>query len=383
MYPTISYFIKDIFGVYIPLPFPTFGFLVAMAFFAAAYFFAKELKRKEKEGLLSPSFKTIVIGKPYPFSEYFSSALMGFIIAWKLFYALSDYTSFSADPQQFLLSTKGSIMGGIIGAAVMLLIKFWEDKKQRLPEPETKETEFHPYQHVSNMTMLAAIGGVLGAKLFHNLEEWNDFINNPIEALLSFSGLSIYGGLIIGGASVIYYAWKNKLKPLHVMDACAPALMMAYAIGRIGCHLSGDGDWGIVNTLPTPTFIPNWLWAYTYPNNVVSEGIPIEGCTGLYCNVLPQPVFPTPLYESIISLIFFAVLWQYRKKIIIPGVMFCVYMVMNGVERFFIEKIRINPPYNIFGIQATQAELISFLLIIVGTAFIGLLYYKNKNAQLK
>lgn len=381
MYPTISYFIKDIFEVNIPLPFPTFGFIVAFAFFAAAYFFAKELKRKEYEGLLLASLKTTTFGKPFPIQEYISSALMGFIIAWKLFYAIGNYSEFATDPQKIILSTNGSILGGILGAATMLLLKFLEDKKQRLPEPETKEIEFHPYQHVGNMTMIAAIGGILGAKLFHNLEEWNDFVNNPIEALLSFSGLSIYGGLIIGGSSVVFYAWKNKLHPIHVMDACAPALMMAYAIGRIGCHLSGDGDWGIVNTSDAPSFIPNWLWAYNYPNNVVSEGIPIEGCTGLYCHMLPQPVYPTPLYESIISLLFFATLWFFRKKITVPGVMFCSYMIMNGIERFFIEKIRINPPYHIGGIKATQAEIISALLVVLGIIGIWLLTKKYKIAK--
>lgn len=381
MYPTISFFLKDAFGLDIPLPFPMFGFLVAIAFFAAAWFFARELKRKEAEGLVFPQPKTRTLGKPFAVSEYFSTGLMGFIIGYKMGYAILNYTAFSADPQAILLSTKGNLVGGIILAGIMLFFRFRDDKKQRLPEPITEDYLQHPYQHVGNMTMIAAIAGILGAKLFHNLEEWDYFVADPVDALLSFSGLSVYGGLLIGGASVIYYAVRNGIHPLHLIDACAPGLMLAYAIGRIGCHVSGDGDWGIVNTADAPGFIPSRLWAYTYPNNVLSEGIPIPGCSGPYCHVLPQPVYPTPLYESIACLILFAGLWAIRKRIRIPGVLFCVYLIINGIERFLIEKIRVNPPYNIAGLEATQAEIISVLLLLLGIGGIFVLYKKNAHEE--
>jgi prolipoprotein diacylglyceryltransferase len=90
----------------------------------------------------------------------------------------------------------------------------------------------------------------------------------------------------------------------------APTMMFAYAFGRIGCQISGDGDWGIPNTHPKPfSWMPDWLWAYSYPHNVIGEGKPIAGCDGPYCNELFPAVYPTPLYEIIACFILFAVLW--------------------------------------------------------------------------
>ena len=143
--------------------------------------------------------------------------------------------------------------------------------------------------------------------------------------------------------------------------------MLAYALGRIGCQVSGDGDWGIPNLHAKPlSFIPDWCWAYRYPNNVVGEGIPISGCTGPYCNQLPIPVYPTALYEIVACLILFFILWSVRKRIKIPGQLAGLYLVFNGMERFFIEKIRVNTKYESLPFRPTQAEIISVLLIIAG-----------------
>ena len=191
---------------------------------------------------------------------------------------------------------------------------------------------------------------------------------DPIGQLISFSGLTFYGGLICGAASVIWYCKKYKLNVIHLMDSTAPALMIAYGIGRIGCQMSGDGDWGIVNLAPKPEWLsmfPDWVWSYNFPNNVINAGVYIEGCTGRFCSVLPEPVWPTSLYETIMCLILFSILWLIRKKINVGGLIFGIYLIMNGVERFFIEKIRVNTEYNILG-GITQAEIISFCLIITG-----------------
>jgi prolipoprotein diacylglyceryltransferase len=90
--------------------------------------------------------------------------------------------------------------------------------------------------------------GILGAKLFDNLENWDRFIQNPIGNLLSPSGLTFYGGLICAAIAICWYAAKKGIKLWHLVDSAAPALMIAYAIGRIGCQVSGDGDWGIYNS---------------------------------------------------------------------------------------------------------------------------------------
>ena len=160
--------------------------------------------------------------------------------------------------------------------------------------------------------------------------------------------------------------------------------MLAYGIGRIGCQMSGDGDWGITNLSPKPgwlSFFPDWVWSYDFPNNVINAGVYIEGCTGRFCSVLPQPVWPTALYEVIMCLILFVILWVIRKKIKISGLLFCFYLIMNGIERFFIEKIRVNTEYNILG-GITQAEIISFLLILSGIVFSIFLINKDRNLKI-
>jgi phosphatidylglycerol:prolipoprotein diacylglycerol transferase len=151
-------------------------------------------------------------------------------------------------------------------------------------------------------------------------------------------------------------------------DAAAPGLMLAYAVGRIGCHVAGDGDWGIVNTHTKPfSWLPNWMWAYNYPHNVNEAGVRIAGCLDTkYCNQLPQPVYPTPLYETIICLVLFLILWSLRKRLKIPGTLFAVYLMLNGLERFLIEKIRVNVRMHFLGLHPTQAEVVSLLLFISG-----------------
>lgn len=383
MYPTISHLLNDLFGFYIPLPIQTFGFFVAIAFLCANYFFAKELKRKEAQGLLSVTLTRELKGKAATPAELFISGLIGFIIGFKLLDIIFHYHDFVDNPQGFILSYRGSYLGAVLGAAGFAYLKYSEKKKEQKDVPYEETITMRPYEHVGNMTMIAAISGLLGAKIFHNLENINEFIADPVGALFSFSGLTMYGGLIVGSAAVIYYAKKNGLTVTHVIDACAPGLMLAYGVGRLGCHLSGDGDWGIENLAPQPaalSFLPDWFWSFSYPHNVLNEGIPIAGCVGKHCSMLPNPVFPTALYEAITCIGLFFVLWGVRKKITSPGVLFSLYLLLNGLERFFIEKIRVNTLYHIFGYGITQAEIISFCLIILG--IIGIFYFKKRHAAM-
>ena len=368
MYPTISHLIEDLFGVYIPLPIQTFGFWVAMAFIAAAYVIKLELERKEKQGLISSLKVDKIIGKKLSSTEIIISIITGFFIGFKIVEAVLFYDDLVADPQSFILSARGNFFGGLVFAFLSYYQKNKENKKQLLAKPKKIEKTIHPFELVGNITLIAAVSGIIGAKIFHNLENLDDFMADPIGQLISFSGLTFYGGLICGAASVIWYCKKYKLNVIHLMDSTAPALMIAYGIGRIGCQMSGDGDWGIVNLAPKPEWLsmfPDWVWSYNFPNNVINAGVYIEGCTGRFCSVLPEPVWPTSLYETIMCLILFSILWMIRKKINVGGLIFGIYLIMNGVERFFIEKIRVNTEYNILG-GITQAEIISFCLIITG-----------------
>jgi prolipoprotein diacylglyceryl transferase len=260
-----------------------------------------------------------------------------------------------------------------LGANYFFLKEVLRKEKQGLiSAPEGKTT---PREHVSMLTLIAIVFGFLGAKIFAWLEDpvpLSEFLSDP------FSGLTIYGGLIAAFvASVVYLKWY-KMPLLQFMDAVAPGLMISYGIGRLGCHISGDGDWGIVNNASNPSWIPHWLWSYSYPNNVLNEGVRLKDCLyNDYCYQLAEPVYPTPLYEAFAALILFLLLWKLRTKLKIAGQLFFVYLIFNGVERFFIEKIRVNAFYDILGFSITQAEIIAVLFVIIGV--IGVLWLKNKN----
>lgn len=381
MYPTISHLLNDLLGLNIPLPIQTFGFFMALAFAAAYMTTSEELKRKEAMGLLTTQFKTVTIHKRVTFSEYIWNAIIGALIGYKIIDAILHYSDFVQDTQGFLLSGRGSAVGAIIGGMWAYYLKWKEDKEAAKHKMQQSTITVHPYEHMTNIVFIAGIAGLLGAKIFHNLEYIEDFIQNPIDALLSFSGLTFYGGLIIASIAVLLYTRKQNIPTVHMIDAAAPGLMLSYGIGRIGCHLSGDGDWGIVNTAPKPDwmgFLPDWIWSFKYPHNVVNEGIPIAGCEGRFCNELPLGVFPTPFYEVIMALGIFILLWGIRKKITTAGVLFCIYLIFNGAERFLIEKIRVNSTYKIGQLAITQAEIISFCMIIIGVS--GTIYLLRKKS---
>lgn len=378
MYPTVSEFLKSI-GIDLKLPIQTFGFFVALAFAVAAYLLGRELKRKQNEGLIQPQTRKRTIGAPADPMEYVYNAIGGFFIGYKLVYIISNYALFADNPQAMLLSFDGSFLGGVLGAAILAYWKYYEVKKTLLPQPKVVEEKVNAEDHLGNIIMLGVVGGILGAKLFHNLENPAEFFADPIGALFSFSGLTFYGGLIVAAFLIIRYGRKNGINAWHLCDAAAPALMISYGVGRLGCQLSGDGDWGIANTAPKPGWmsgLPDWMWSFKFPHNVNNEGVPIPGCVGRWCHELPEPVFPTSFYEFLMAVVLFAVLWSIRKRISIPGLLFSIYLIMNGAERFLIEQIRVNSLYTFGSFQVTQAQIISSLLIITG--FVGVRYTINK-----
>lgn len=384
MYPTISDLINDLTGLNLPLPVQTFGFFMAVSFGAAYYATSSELRRKTAQGLLNLVPKTVVKNKAITTADYATNIILGSVIGFKLLEMVLDYGALVANPQAFILSGKGNLLGAILGAAAGYYMVYRDAQKVKGKQQTTVTELVPPHELMWNITAIAGISGILGAKVFHNLEYIDDLMADPIGALLSFSGLTFYGGLIVATIAVLYYTRKHKIPTLHMMDAAAPALMLAYGIGRIGCQLSGDGDWGIVNLAPKPewmAFLPDWFWQSQYPHNVIDEGIPMPGCTGPHCYMLAQPVFPTPLYEVMMALTLFGVLWLIRKRMTIPGMLFCIYLVVNGIERFTIEKIRVNSTYNLFGHHITQAELISSLMVIAGIAGMIILARRNKGEQ--
>lgn len=384
MYPTIYHLVSDLFGIEIPALkiVQSFGLMVALAFLAASYTLVLELKRKEREGLLGTITRKVWKG-PATVQEYLVSGVIGFVVGYKVVAMMMNFAEVSENPQDFILSFDGSFGGGVIFAVISLVWTWYEDRSNPYKEKKLVDVTMHPYQHVGTITIIAAVAGILGAKVFHNLEYWDDFMADPWGQLMSFSGLTFYGGLIVAATVILIYARKNNIKILHLMDANAPGLVLAYGIGRIGCQVAGDGDWGIPNHTPKPdwlSFLPDWAWKFSYPHNVINEGILIPGCEGKYCRMLAEPAWPTPIYETIMCLIIFAILWAMRRRLKTAGVMFCVYLILTGFERFFIEKIRTNIPYHIFGHEITQAEIISVVTILAGV--IGIWYLKKYGKKL-
>jgi len=413
MYPNLYFFLRDVLGMDPPVftrYINSFGLLVAIAFIIAAFYLRSELKRKEKEGLLQSTDEKIVVGKTASPLELIFNFIFGFFVGYKIIGVFTNGDQ--VNPQEYIFSSDGNILGGLFLALLFSGLKYFEKKKQALAKPEERTIKIWPHERVGDITVYAAVAGFLGAKLFDNLENWDRFVQDPIGNLLSPSGLTFYGGLILATVVILLFAKSKKIGIRHLIDSAAPALMIAYAIGRMGCHVSGDGDWGIFNSaykvndkqqiVPAAdwefhntlmnngeytrsliaeyghldsiphvrfeglSFLPNWFWAYNYPHNVNEVGVSIPGCEGQYCNQLSPPVFPTPLYEIVTCFLLFTLLWAIRKRITIPGRLFAVYLMLNGLERFFIEKIRVNTTYDIAGFHPTQAELISSSLIVMG-----------------
>lgn len=210
-----------------------------------------------------------------------------------------------------------------------------------------------PATLIGTMTLVAVGAGFVGAKIFHILENLDTFVLDPLGMIFSTGGFTFYGGLIFGALGVILYARQKGIPIPQLADAAAPGLMLAYGIGRIGCHLAGDGDWGIAaNVAAKPDWLPMWLWAESYPRAII--GPP------------PAPVYPTPLYEFAMATLFFGVLWALRRHAFLPGWLFSLYLVLNGLERFLIEQIRVNNHFMLWGLRVTQAEVIAVLLMIGG-----------------
>ena len=386
MYPDLSYILHHLIGTDVDnlsSVVKTFGLFLAFAFIVAALMLAFEFKRKEKEGLLKPIKTKIIEGAPASISELLNSALTGFVLGFKIVYIFQNLSEFQADAADVILSTKGSWLGGILAAILFAGIRFWESNKTKLDKPIQKTLLVHPYERVGDITIVAAISGIAGAKIFAIIEDLPSFYADPIGTFFSGSGMAIYGGLIVAFTVVYFYIKRIGLNPIHVMDAVAPALIVAYGVGRLGCHFSGDGDWGIVNTLAKPDwfFLPDWLWSFDYPHNVIREGVGIEGCDWKYCQKLAENVYPTSIYETTVSFLLGGILWMLRKRIKIAGLLFFIYVIFNGVERFFIEKIRVNDRYDIFGMQSTQAEFIAVIMMIIGVVGCIVLWQRAKKTK--
>jgi phosphatidylglycerol:prolipoprotein diacylglycerol transferase len=201
-----------------------------------------------------------------------------------------------------------------------------------------------PADWAYELVFAALIGGFLGARVYYMAQNWDAVKDDFFGNLLSGSGLVWYGGAIGGAAAVLIWAYYRRFLMLALLDLAAPGLALGYAIGRIGCQLSGDGDYGIHSNLP---------WAMAYPDGTVPT---------------TDHVHPTPVYETLAMGLVTWVLWSWRDRLR-PGMVFAAYLVLSGLERFLVEFIRRNDEL-LGGLTAPQVE--SVALIIVGSAWLAL-----------
>lgn len=393
MYPDFSYIAHAIIGTqpdnWLSM-IKTFGFTLAIAFIVSAVVYYRELKRKSKEGFFQSAKVTMTEGEPASMSDILSNALVGLLLFGKGVYAVQHFDVFKHDPAPIILSTKLHWQAGLFGAVFFAVLTWWDAHRKRKNPPVSKEVTVWPHDRISEITIWAAVGGIVGAKVFDLFDNWQAFLRDPIGALTSGGGLAFFGGLLLGFVAVVAYLRHHKIPFWPSADAVAPALTAGYGVGRIGCQMAGDGDWGIVNNNPKPdilSFLPDWMWAYRYPHNVLdityteppNPNVPMPDCSWEYCMQLAQPVYPTPFYETLMMAVVFAILWSLRKRITIPGMLFFIYLALIAIERFLIEKIRVNVVHKVMGVQLTQAEIISIVLFLISVAG-GIYVWKTNKA---
>ncbi len=249
--------------------------------------------------------------------------------------------------------------------------------------------------YANEMLVLAIVSGIVGARLLYLIENLDDFLKAPLEMLFSAGGLTWYGGFIAAFIVLFIYVKRKKLPVMKVLDAIAPAAALGYGIGRIGCHLSGDGDYGIPTSLPWGTIYANGTLKPTYALRNYFERYPeLADKYGYWekaSKVIGEDRFgiitefdtfiklhPTPIYEFILMVLIFILLLIYRKRVKYSGELFGLYLIFSSIERFFIEFIRLNPPL-LWGLS--EAQVISIIIFVLGIILLKQLSKSKKNNQ--
>ena len=190
---------------------------------------------------------------------------------------------------------------------------------------------------------ITGLAGLAGSRLYHLLESPADFFADPWPQLFSTMGFAFVGAIIGGFIALVLLARRFRIAPLLMLDVASPAAALGYGIGRIGCLISGDGDYGIPTSLP---------WGMSFPNGIVPTA---------------QRVHPTPIYEFLAAIVIFWILWRLGARAMKThapnGIIFAAYLVLTGIARFLVEVIRINPR-SFFGL--TNAQAASVVSIVAG-----------------
>ena len=200
-----------------------------------------------------------------------------------------------------------------------------------------------PVDWAYEMIFAALVGGLVGSRVYYLVQHRNDLHGGLLSNVFSGTGLVWYGGALGGMLAVFLWAYRRQFLGLVLLDLAAPALALGYAIGRIGCQVSGDGDYGKASDLP---------WAMPYPHGTVPTDISVH---------------PTPIYETLAMGLVAWLLWRWRDSFR-PGLLFAAYLVLSGIERLLVEFIRRNSDVAL-GLTAPQLE--SVALIVLGALWVA------------
>src|SRR3954453_15498431 len=201
-----------------------------------------------------------------------------------------------------------------------------------------------PKDYAYEIIFAGLLGGLVGSRVYYLFQHTDQFSKDPLGSVFGGTGLVWYGGAIGGAIGVLLWAKRRDMLGVGLLDLCAAPLALGYAIGRIGCQLSGDGDYG------KPSDVP---WAMGYPHGTVPTPPGVK-------------VHPTPIYETLAMGLIAYVLWAYRDRLR-PGLLFAWYLIAAGAERFLVEFLRRNPETSI-GLTVPQIE--SLIMVAVGTAWV-------------
>ncbi len=195
----------------------------------------------------------------------------------------------------------------------------------------------------SSLLLATALGGIVGSRVWAIFNDWGEFTADPVSGLFSGAGFVWYGGLVGGAAAATLVFWRRGIPWLRGADCIAPGLLLGQALGRIGCHLAGDGDWGAVTDV---------AWGVAYSDAIIG-----------WPHAPGVLVHPTPLYEAAAYSLAFAGMWAMRRRLAEDGSMFALYLLTAPAARLVIEFYRINP--KVF-LGLTQAQIFSLALVASG-----------------
>lgn len=307
-YPYLGDLVKDLTGADLPLPMPMFGLLVLVALLAATLVLRLELRRRWDAGDLVQAGLPLPGSTPAPARSVSQAA-----------------------------------------------------RAARAPSSRQQLDDF-----TATFAAVMLVAGIAGAKLFSVLEDPGALLSDPLGQVFSSNGFNIIGGLVVATGVGVLMLRHNGIRVAPFLDSAAPALMLGYAVGRIGCQVSGDGDWGVAaDPARRPAWLPTWLWAQQYEGNIVGVQIPAPG------------VHPTPIWETAMGLLLFAVLWGLRRHRYPDGWLFSLWIVLAATERLLIEPFRVNELHGPWALS--QAQYLSGLFLVVGV--VGLLRLRARRTS--